>query len=45
MTPARNAGWGYLTVTCGPGGAEIAYSTVAGGAARVFDSVSVGLAR
>jgi hypothetical protein len=41
----HDTGWGYLTVTCGPGGAEIAYRTVAGGAARMFDSVSVSLAR
>jgi hypothetical protein len=40
----QDAAWGYLTVTCGPRGAKMAYSTVDGtGAARVFDTVSVSL--
>jgi hypothetical protein len=39
----QDVGWGYLTVTCGPGGAEVVYSTVAEGVARPFDSFEVSL--
>ena len=30
----QDASWGYLTVTCGPGRADVVYSTVSGGPAR-----------
>ncbi|MDQ6805204.1 MAG: hypothetical protein M3065_09610, partial [Actinomycetota bacterium] len=37
----QDACWGYLTVTCGPGGAEVTYSTVTGEVTTAFDSFSV----
>lgn len=37
----EDASWGFLTVTCDPRGAQLTYSTVKGGVARPFDSVSV----
>lgn len=40
----QDASWGYLTVTCGPGAAEVTYSTVSGRLASAFDSFSIGLA-
>jgi hypothetical protein len=39
----QDTSWGYLTVTCGPGGAEVTYSTVDGAVATPFDSFSIGL--
>ncbi|HWC86231.1 MAG TPA: metallophosphoesterase [Solirubrobacteraceae bacterium] len=41
----QDESWGYLSVSCGPGGAEVLYRTVSGGVVRPFDSVSVALAR
>jgi hypothetical protein len=37
----QDSSWGYLTVTCGPGGADVTYSTVNGGVAHEFDSFSI----
>jgi hypothetical protein len=44
LEACQDTSWGYLTVTCGPGGAEVSYRTVAGGVATLFDSFPVRLA-
>ncbi len=40
----QDTSWGYLTVTCGPGGAEVSYHTAERGVATPLDSFSIGLA-
>jgi hypothetical protein len=37
----QDTSWGYLTVSAGPGQADVVYSTVAGGRAVPFDSFRV----